>query len=273
MSSQRRGWLAVAVAAGMAAPLVAQAPPAFEVASVKRAAPGKTGAWIRFLPGGRFVGENVALEFVLQRVYGVRDFQIVASPPLRAIIKDGYGARYEIEGRGREDSTPEQLTEMVKTLLADRFQLKVHKETRDLPVYALTQDPGGVKGARPPDGKGGGIESVAPGWLRGMGTRAAFLAESLSRAVDRPVIDRTNLTDVLDFDLTWTTSETPADTPGCHPSFQEMAKRASRYAVGATASCPSIFTAVREQLGLRLEAQLGPVEVLVIDAVQFPTEN
>jgi uncharacterized protein (TIGR03435 family) len=162
---------------------------------------------------------------------------------------------------------------MVKTLLADRFQLKVHKETRDLPVYALTLDAGGAKGARPADGKGGGIESVAPGWLRGTGVRAAFLAESLSRAVDRPVIDRTNLTDVLDFDLTWTTIETPADTPGCHPSFQEMVKRSSRYARGATASCPSIFTALREQLGLRLEAQLGPVEVLVIDAVQFPTEN
>lgn len=273
MSFQRREWLAVAVVAGMVVPLVAQAPPAFEVASVKRAEPGKTGGRVRFLPGGRFVGENVSLQFVIQQMYGLRDFQVVAAPPLRAIIKDGYGARYEIEGRGREDSTPEQLTEMVKTLLADRFQLKVHRETRDLPVYALMQDPGGARGARPPDGKGGGIESVAPGWLRGTGVRAAFLAESLSRAVDRPVIDRTNLTDVLDFDLTWTTLETPADTPGCHPSFQEMAKRASRYAMGATASCPSLFTALREQLGLRLDAQLGPVEVLVIDAVQFPSEN
>lgn len=270
-----RSGLLVFLVTGMAASLVAQsAGPAFEVASVKRAVPGKTGARVQFLPGGRFVGENVALEFVLQRVYGVRDFQIIAAPPLSAIIKDGYGNRYEIEGKGREDSTPEQVREMVKTLLAERFQLRVHTERRDLPIYALVRAGGDVKGARAADGKGGGMESVAPGWIKGFGTTSSALAEALSRYLDRPVVDRTKLEEVaLDFDLTWTTIETPADTPGCHPSFQEMAKRSSRYALGATASCPSIFTAVREQLGLRLDAQLGPVDVLVIDAVQFPTEN
>ncbi len=272
-----RSGLLFLVMAGMAATLVAQAPgPAFEVASVKRAEPGKTGGRVRFLPGGRFVGENISLEFVIQQVYGLRDFQVIAAPPLKAIIKDGYGARYEIEGKGREDSTPEQLREMAKALLADRFQLRVHKEARDLPIYALVPAGGGVKGARAPDGKGGGIESVAPGWIRGMGIGTGVLAGALSQYVDRPVIDRSTLNDVLDFDLTWTTIENAGvgDAPSaCHPSFQEMAKRSSRYALGATASCPSIFTAVREQLGLRLDAQLGPVDVLVIDAVQFPAEN
>lgn len=87
--------LLLLVVAGMAAPLAAQSPgPAFEVASVKRAEPGKTGGRVRFLPGGRFVGENVSLEFVIQQVYGLRDFQLIAAPPLKAIIKDGYGARY-----------------------------------------------------------------------------------------------------------------------------------------------------------------------------------
>lgn len=274
MAFQRGGWLSLCAAVGMTATLVAQAPgPAFEVASVKRAEPGKTGGRVRFLPGGRFVGENVSLEFVIQQVYGLRDFQVIAAPPLKAIIKDGVGARYEIEGKGRGDATPEQLREMVKTLLADRFQLRVHNETRNLPVYALVPESGGPKGAHAPDGKGGGIESVAPGWIRGMGTGIGFLAEVLSRYVDRPVVDRTNLKDVLDFDLTWTTIENAnADTPpGCHPSVLEMAKR-PRYEK-TKLSCPSIFTAVREQLGLRLDPQLGPVEVLVIDAVQFPSEN
>lgn len=269
-----RSCLLLLVVAGMPAPLAAQSSgPAFEVASVKRAEPGKTGGRVRFLPGGRFVGENVSLEFVIQQVYGLRDFQLIAAPPLKAIIKDGYGARYEMEGKGADSSTGEQVKEMVKTLLAERFQLRVHRETRDLPVYVLEVAPGGVKGAPPPNGKGGGIESVAPGWIRGMGTTTGFVAEALSRHVDRPVIDRTNLEDVLDFDLTWTTLDNAGGdtTPGCHPDVLEMAKR-PRYQK-TNLSCPSIFTAVREQLGLRLEAQLGPVDVLVIDAVRFPTEN
>ena len=271
MTFARIGVMAFVASIGMVAPLAAQGPrPAFEVASVRPADQSKIGR-VRFLQGGRFLAENISLEFVIQQVYGLRDFQVIAAPPLKAII--GFDTRYEIEGRAAESSTPEQIREMVKTLLADRFQLRVHMETRDLPIYALVLADGGVKGARAPDDKLFGIESVAPGWIRGMGIRSSVLAESLSRYVDRPVFDRSHLTDVLDFDLTWTTLESPADTPGCHPSFQEMAKRASRYALGATASCPSIFTAVREQLGLRLDAQTGPVEVLVIDAVQFPSKN
>ncbi len=274
MTFARSGVMAFVASIGMVVPLAAQGPgPAFEVASVKRAVPGTPGGRVQFLPGGRFVGDNVSLEFMIQQAYGLRDFQVIAAPQWKAILGDGFDRRYQVEGRGPESASQEQLKEMLKTLLADRFQLRVHKETKDLPIYALVRAGGEVKGARAPDGKGGGMESVAPGWIRGVGIRSSVLAESLSRYVDRPVFDRTNLTDVLDFDLTWTTLETPADTPGCHPSFQEMAKRASRYALGATASCPSIFTAVREQLGLRLDAQLGPVEVLVIDSLQFPTEN
>ena len=84
-----------------ALPLAAQSDsPRFEVASVKRAVPGTTGGWVRYLPGARFLGENVSLEFLIQQVYGLRDFQIVAAPPVKAIIKDGDGARYQIEGKG-----------------------------------------------------------------------------------------------------------------------------------------------------------------------------
>ena len=120
--------------------------------------------------------------------------------------------------------------------------------------------------------RGGGVVKAVI-LAGGMGTRTVSLAEVLSREVDRPVIDRTNLEDVLDFDLTWAPLQNvAADTPpGCHPIVLEMAKR-PRYEK-TKLSCPSIFTAVREQLGLRLEAQTGPVEVLVIDAVQFPSEN
>lgn len=265
--------LLLASLAAVALPLDAQSDaPRFDVASVKRAVPGETGGRVRFLPGGRFLGENVSLEFVIQQVYQLRDFQVVAAPSMKAIIKDGYGARYQIEGKGREDSAPDQVRGMVKTLLADRFQLRVHEETRDLPVYALVFASGGVKGARAPDAKGGGLESVAPGWIRGFGTGSAALARALSDYVDRPVIDQTNLADVLDFDLTWAIENATADTPpGCHPGVLEMAKR-PRYEK-AKLSCPSIFTAVREQLGLVLDARRAPIPVLVIDSVEYPIPN
>ena len=258
---------------------------------------------MQFLPGGRFVAQNVALHFLLQQVYGVRDFQIVAEPKWQAIIADSRDSRYYIEGRGPESATREQLQEMAKTLLAERFGLKLRFEQRALPVYALIVANRGVKGARPADGKTGGIASMARGWIRGTGVTTASLARALTSLVDRPVVDRTKLDDqLLEFDLTWTpvdvtsaraasvggagvtladdmdreiTSSKPGDSlqdPGCPSSFQELAKRlegvkAERF------TCPSIYTAVEEQLGLKLEAQNAPTDVLVIESVRMPTEN
>jgi len=271
----RRPSLACSIALCCVAVLAAQTPnPKFEVASVKRAVPGTTGGRVQFLPGGRFVAENVPLDFLLQQAYGLRDFQIVAAPELKAIVADGYGRRYDIQAKADESVSSDQLKEMVKTLLAERFSLRAHKETRDLPVYALVQARGGVKGARAADGSPGGIEMVASGWIRGGRVTTKHLVETLSRFVDRPVIDRTNLDQVLDFDLTWTPLTAGANEPtsdaGCPSSFNDMAQRRGWT---RTFSCPSIFTAVQEQLGLRLEAQQAPLEALVIDAVKPPTEN
>jgi uncharacterized protein (TIGR03435 family) len=193
---------------------------------------------------------------------------------------------------------------MAKTLLAERFGLKLRIEQRALPVYALVVAARGVKGARPADGKTGGIASMARGWIRGTGVTTAALARALTSYVDRPVVDRTTLDDQrLEFDLTWTpddlttagaapslggaratradevdlaiTSREPGDSlqdPGCPPSFQELAKRLDGVNVERFA-CPSIYTAVEEQLGLKLEAQNAPTDVLVIESVQVPTEN
>ena len=130
--------------------------PTFEAASVKRSVPGTTGGRVQFLPG-RFVGENVPLDYLLQQVYGVRNFQIIAAPEWRAIIADGRDSRYQIQAKANDTATPEQVKEMVKTLLAERFGLRVHKEMRDLPVYALVQARGGVKGAREATGPRAGF--------------------------------------------------------------------------------------------------------------------
>ena len=275
MKSQPWSWTSL-VAVGIVVTLSAQAAkPAFEVASVRRAIPGTPGGRVQFLPGGRFVGENISLEFLLQQVFGVRGFQIVAEPKWRAIIADGRESRYQIQAQAHESATSEpQLKEMVKTLLAERFAFRFHKDTRELPIYALIAARGGIKGAHPVDGSGGGIASMAPGWIRGKGVTAEYLAETLSRYVDRPVINMTNVDQVFDFDLTWTPeAAVPSgdlDPGGCPSSFQQMA---ARLGWKLRASCPSIFVAVEEQLGLTLDARRSNIEVVVIDSIQQPTEN
>jgi uncharacterized protein (TIGR03435 family) len=120
---------------------LAQAP-AFDVASIKPSDPNELGGYARFPPGGRFEVHNAQLIFVIQQVYGVRDFQIVNAPKW---IVDWNTARFDIEAKAEGAPGEDQVREMAKALLADRFQLKVHSETMDLPVYALIPAKGGVK--------------------------------------------------------------------------------------------------------------------------------
>jgi uncharacterized protein (TIGR03435 family) len=248
--------------------------PTFEVAPIRRSEPGTRGGRVRFLPGGRFIGENIPLDFLIQQVYGVRDFQIIAEPKWRAIIADGHASRYQIQAQAHETATPEQLKEMVKTLLADRFALQLHTEARELPIYALIPAKGGIKPAHAVDGFGGGVASMLPGWIRGKGVTAESLAQTLSRYVDRPVINTTNTDQLFDFDLTWTPeAAVPAgdlDPGGCPSSFREMT---ARFGWKLNATCPSIFAAVEEQLGMRLDSRQSKIDVLVIDSVLQPTEN
>ena len=280
MSGQRWLWLFV-VAVCVSVTLSAQAPgPTFDVASVRRAVPGETGGRVQFPPGGRFRAENVSIDFILQQVYGVRDFQIVAAPEWRAIIADGYGTRYYIEASGTASATERDVKEMAKALLADRFALRLHTETRELPVYNMVVAKGGVKGAHAPDGPSGGVMLMVPGWIRGGRVSLSYLSLILSRYVDRPVVDATKLDQVIDFDLTWTpeniilsgtAKEAGFNGGECPASFQEMAARVKFKLTNPT--CPTIFAAVEEQLGLRLEPARSPMEVIVIDSVQQPTEN
>jgi bla regulator protein blaR1 len=272
MTGHRCLWSLVGVA-GMVLAVSAQAPPSrFEVASVKVAEPGLTGGRVQFLPGGRFVAQNVPFDFLLQQVYGLPPFQIVIDPKWKAIIGT---SRYQIEATGDPAASTEQLKEMARALLAERFTLRVRKEARNVPVYALVAASGGVKGARPSDGRGGGVASMLRGWIRGQGVTMDRLAQTLTTYVDRPVINRVTSDQVLDFNLTWTPIDAAAvdagpSDPGCPSSFRAMAEKLGER---LDMTCPSIFTAVEEQLGLKLTAQNAPFEVLVIESVQPPTEN
>ena len=156
---------------------------------------------------------------------------------------------------------------MLQALLTDRFKLALHRETKELPVYALTLVNEGVKIHEvKADGKsrtGGGR-----GHLIGQKISIPELADLLTlfgqRELGRPVIDKTGLTGVFDVALSWT-SENPRPAGGNDPDAR---------ATTENAPSPDIFRALQQQLGLRLESQKGPVEILVIDhAERAPTEN
>jgi uncharacterized protein (TIGR03435 family) len=248
---------------------------AFEVASVKPSVPGTLGGRIQFLPGGRFSGTNVPLNYLIQQVYQLRDFQIVGDPRWMAIIADGESARYEIEAKGDTSASEAQVREMLKALLADRFQLKVHRETRELPVYALIPAKGGIKLRAAKDNgrpRGtGGISAMVRGWIQGNNVAIPLLLRVLSESVDRPVVDKSGFADAFDFRLTWTPDSDPAADGRCPAAFAPLQEQLGLKA--ETWDCPSIFTAVQDQFGLKLDPQKDPTEVLVIDHVERPSAN
>jgi uncharacterized protein (TIGR03435 family) len=189
--------------------------------------------------------------------FGIRDFQISGGPSW--LDSD----RFDIVAKPENRSTPAQVPQMVQSLLVDRFKLKFHRETKEMPVFALVVGKNGPKmkptrpeddAARPNRGFQGGR-----GELTALGADMAALTTRLSAIVGRPVIDRTALTGKFDFKLQWT-----PENPVQMKSPDEP--------VPDNEHGPSIFAAV-QQLGLRLENQKGPVEIIVIDSVEKPTAN
>ncbi len=265
----------------------------FEVASVKpnRSADRRMG--IQMAPGGRFVATNIPVKLLLQEAYGVKESQISGGPSWLG------SERYDVEAKADESSagemaklSPEQRKErlmlMLQSLLADRFKLTLHHETKELPVYALTVAKSGPKfhetaltpadpGAPNPPGPQadhhlkGGIFMMGRGQLTVDGAPLARFADILSRQLGRVVLDQTGLKGNYDFTLKWTPDQSeggmfggPKGGDGGPPT---------EAAPPPDASGPSIFTALQEQLGLKLESQKGPVEILVIDRVERPSEN
>lgn len=161
----------------------------------------------------RFRSPKTQRPGILQ-TYELRDFyQLVGEARYLALLADAEDARYEVEGRGDPSATKEQVREMVKGLLADRFQLKVHHETRDLPMYALIPAKGGIKlQAAKDDGKSrvrGFFSFMDKGWIQGHAVQMTILVQLLTGNTDRPVIDKTGFTEPFDFRLTWTPDTGP----------------------------------------------------------------
>lgn len=223
----------------------AQTPPSFEVASIKVSEPGTPMAIRR--SGHRVVTTSSSLQFLISWAYDLHTDLIYGKP--------GWldSARYDVVASAPQDE-PAKLQERMQALLAERFHLVVHPESRELPLYALVVGKGGPKFtlSKAPEVFGQTPFSVpAPGRLNGTQVSAAMLAKVLSGQLNKTVQDHTGLTGAFDFKLEWQPEGMPP-----------IADRAS------------LFTAVQEQLGLRLESRKGPVQVLVIDRVEnSPTAN
>ena len=272
-------------------PILAQSvprPPAaelrFEVASIR---PNKPNAgdpvrvMHRFLPGGSFEAFNVTLGSVIRLAYGLQDFQMVGGPEW--LDRD----RFDVQARAPQGAADDEGPRRLQSLLAERVALKARRETREHPIYALVlARADGSLGPRlrrsqfdpeelqaqvakafrenprafsPPQ-----CGLAAGRRLGSCGVTIAMMASLFPIYTGRMVVDRTGLTGGYDYELRFGDREIPGAGPGGgFPIPFET----------ADPDAPSLFTALEEQLGLKLEPQTGPVEVLVIDHVERPTPN
>jgi uncharacterized protein (TIGR03435 family) len=255
--------------------LLAQSPgarPEFEVASVKLSLDETTpGVDFEWPPGGRLrARRNSAYDFI-QHAYDVRYYQILGAPDWMN------STRFDVDAKADGNPGREEMNAMLRTLLEDRFKLKVHRETRQFPVFNLTVAKGGSRlqtskeacvafdPDHPPDHDRPHPVTCGNNHVFMKGQNMAWeatdidmasLTWALAAATRQTVIDRTGLIGTFDVHLEWTPSETALGPTG-----------------DADASGPSLFTVLQEQLGLKLESGKGPVEVLVIDHVEKPSPN
>jgi uncharacterized protein (TIGR03435 family) len=260
-------------------PLDQQSPSDFEVASVKRNSSAPSGRMnFKALPGGRLTAENMPLRLLIQHAYGIRAFQISRGPSWIDT------ERYDIAAKaGREVPERQLVGPMLQKLLEDRFKLRLHRETQQLPVLNLIETPAGAKLTKSNAADCTDREftaSVTPSSLpchevvltisptgarlRGEQATTAQLVLTLENIIGRPVIDKTALTQNFDVDLEVSLEglDGIVGFGGGTPATQ-----------AADNMTPSILTALPQQLGLRLAPGRGPVEVLVIEHVEKPTGN
>jgi uncharacterized protein (TIGR03435 family) len=219
--------------------VLAAQPLSFEVATVKPNDPARNpGVTSGYSMNGNILQIVGSLDALIRYAYDVEDTQISGGP--QWIDRD----IYEVNAKMPAKAIPAQLKQMMQSLLAERFQLTIHRETRQLPIYSLVVAKGGSK-LHPPDENVTGSSWGATS-MRGTMDIASF-AGHLTSSEHRTVVDNTGLKGYWKFDLHWAADDSTTEA--------------------------SLFTAIQEQLGLKLESTKGPVQVLVIDRAEKPSEN
>jgi uncharacterized protein (TIGR03435 family) len=264
-------WVALVSIVGVLSPAASRAQSKtssrleFEVSSVR---PNRSGdirtTAVRPSPaGGTYTADNQSVSQLIRQAYSLKPFQLEGGPKW---IDDFGPDKYDIVAKAAGPVMKDQLLLMLRTLLEDRFKLKYHFETRQLPIYALVVASKGVLG--PNLRKSNADEPrlfpirQSPGGMDAVNATMQDLAWSLSSfTAGRLVLDRTGLADHFAFTLEFT----PDAAALPRPAGIELPPRVS--------SGPSLFQALPEQLGLKLESAKGPVEVLIVDSAEKPTEN
>lgn len=196
-------------------------------------------------PGGGIVLTNVNLQTLVSMAYNIQSFQLAGGPSwLRS-------RRFDVAAKSPIGTAKSQTWVMLQSLLADRFQLTIHRETRELPIFELVVAKGGLKiqPANRAPGPADDFIQTFPGRMKALMVSMAGLALTLSGTLGHQVIDRTNLDGKYDFQLEFAPENTTDSDP------------------------PSIYTALQEQLGLKLETSKGPVQMIVIDRAELPAAN
>jgi uncharacterized protein (TIGR03435 family) len=245
--------------------MAANSDPSFEVATIKPSDPNARGQSIQVGRGGgnMFTTTNTTVADLITFAYGVHAKQVTGGPAWYDSEK------YDVTAKPDQPGAPNvaQLRTMVKKLLTERFQLAFHREEKELSAYLLTVAKGGLKIAKVTENRGNlpGFGGRGPGNVAIRNSTMAEFAEFLqSRILERPVVDRTALTDRFDFALLWTPDQPPPNAGG-------GAAPAAPVAIAADAP-PDLFGAM-QQLGLKIESGKAPVEVLVVDKLLKPSEN
>jgi uncharacterized protein (TIGR03435 family) len=220
----------------------------FEVATIKPASPDEAGYSGEDGRNGVLKMWNVSVKRCISYAYRIPEGQILGGPKWIDELS------YDILAKADHPAGESELLTMIQPLLAERFKVQLHHETRTVPGYTLTVAKGGIK-ATPADPERHSFGNGGRGFIDSGASPLKTLTIRLSALLGRPVIDMTGDNRKFDFHLSWTPDDTPAGTDS------------------ATPERPSLFTALQEQLGLKLEAGKVSADVLVVDHAELPTEN
>jgi uncharacterized protein (TIGR03435 family) len=243
------------IAALLSTPLCNAQLPSFDAASIKSSRAETAGRSLTRNPGARLTTSNATLKMLILFAWQVMPDQLSGGPSW--LDSEGF----DIAARGANpDATQAQFRQMVQALLADRFQLKVHTQTEERPVYLLTTAKNGTKLTEAnEDGSEVSMRIEGPGRMAAVKATMPMFASSLSKPLGGRVIDETGLKGAYSFRLQFTPEKNTAKAGADDPFLATDA--------------PSIFTALEEQLGLSLKSARRPVEILVIDHAERPAPN